>query len=151
MSRFVRDSHAFSLLFKHPANWDFVPHCYWQSFIKWLCGESSEAVIRGRGGLFDHVNQTGTRTQVRAHPPTKNNANQVRMAPACSTRHGWKGRKNTTRTTKERKCSYNKHWETIHHCGKSLVKFCMKSFFCFTRRWIRRETSQTMLDSQKAL
>jgi len=50
------------------------------------------AVTRGWGGMFDHVNQTGTQTQVKG-PQTKNNANQVRMAPEYSTRYDRKGRK----------------------------------------------------------
>ena len=44
---------------------------YHLAFIKWLCGESSEAVIRGRGALFDHVNQTGAQTQVKGAPSNK--------------------------------------------------------------------------------
>ncbi|KAL6466103.1 hypothetical protein MHYP_G00262360 [Metynnis hypsauchen] len=57
------------------------------------------AVIRGRGGLFDHVNQTGTWTQFKGAPT---NSNQE---------------VNTPPTASKQKCSHKKDWETIYqHC-----------------------------------
>ena len=85
-------------------------------------------VIRGRGSLLDHVNQTGTRTQKRARPPT--------VWTACSTAHM---EESTTRTAKKKKCSYNKDWEIIYplvkppvqglgESGKVLCEVCLSHF-----------------------
>ena len=102
MSRFVRDNHAFPLLFTCPANWDAVPHCNWQSdssfemrflpynlaFIKWLCVEKAVRALSsgggGRGGMCDdHVNQTRTRRgcsgRAHTHLSITNNANSFGM------------------------------------------------------------------------
>ena len=140
MSRFVRDSHAFSLLFTRPANWDVVPHCYGQTsvlkcvfynlaFTKWLCGESSEAIIRGAGCLIMSIKQErGSR--LRARPPTKNNTIQVRTAPACSTRHGRKGRKARLVQLRKEHAAATKTGKLSHpgwnQCKESLGKFCVK-------------------------
>ena len=41
------------------------------AFIKQLCEDSSEGCHQGAGGLFDHVNETWTRTQVKGTPTNK--------------------------------------------------------------------------------
>ena len=69
------------------------------------------AVISGRGGLFDHVNPTGTRTQVKGAPTNKK---QCKSGQNGTARYGRKGEESTTYTAKKRKCSYNKDWETIY-------------------------------------
>jgi len=47
------------------------------AFIKWLCGESSEAVIRGGTGCLIMTIKRERGRRLRARPPTKNNAYQV--------------------------------------------------------------------------
>ena len=92
------------------------------AFIKWLCGGSSED---GADCLTMSIKRECRRT-LRARPPTKNNANQVRTAPACSTRYGRTGRKarlvqlrkENAATTKTGKLS-TPGW---NQCKASLVK-----------------------------
>ena len=66
-------------------------------FIIWhLSNGCVEKVVRlssggGAGCLIMSIKQERGR-RLRARPPPKNNANQVRTAPACSTRHGRKAR-----------------------------------------------------------
>jgi len=49
-----------------------LPACFIIWHLSNGCLEKAvRAVIRGRGGLFDLVNQTGTRTQVRGAPINK--------------------------------------------------------------------------------
>ena len=142
MSRFVRDSHAFSLLFTRPANWDVallltVRLQFWNACFRiWHlsngCVEKAVRLSSGRGGagclIMSFKQERGRR--LRARPPTKNNANQVGTAPACSTRHGRKGRKarlvqlgeENAATTKTGKLS-SPGW---NQCKASLGKFCEK-------------------------
>jgi hypothetical protein len=60
------------------------------------------AFIRGRGALSDHVNQTGTHTQVKGTPTNKKQCKSGQNGM----QHETEG--STTRTAKKRKCSYNK-------------------------------------------
>ena len=80
-----------------------------------MCAETAvKAFIRGRGGLFYHVNQTGTRTQVKG--------------TACSTSR-------RKYDSYDRKCSCNKEWETIYPWVKPVRnesgKVWCESFFPF--------------------
>ena len=57
--------------------------------------------------MFDHVNQTGTHTQVKGTPTNKKQYKSGQNGMQHETEES------TTRTAKKRKCSYNKVWETI--------------------------------------
>ena len=94
------------------------------------------AVIRGRGGLFDHVNQTGTRTQVKGAPTNKKQCKSGQNGTGIQHETWSEREKNTTSTTKEKKCSHIKDWGTIFpwvkpvqgESGKVLCEVCLNHF-----------------------
>ena len=63
------------------------------------------AVIRRRGVLLDHVNQTGMHTPVKGMPTNKKQCKSGQNGMQHETEES------TTRTAKKRKCSYNKEWK----------------------------------------
>ena len=70
--------------------------------------------------LFDHVNQTGTHTPVKGMPTNKKQC-----------KSGQNGMQHETEesTTRKRKCSFNKDWETIYPWvkpvqGESVIVLC---------------------------
>ena len=67
------------------------------AFIKQLCAETAvRAVIRRRGVLFDHVNQTGTHTPVKGMPTNKKQCKSGQNGMQHETEES------TTRTAKNR-------------------------------------------------
>ena len=99
------------------------------------------AFIRGRCGLSDHVNQTGTRTQVKGTPNNKKQCNSGQNGKQheteASTTRRLRLRRGNAGTIKAGKRSF----PVWNQCKASLATFwsLLESFF--TRRWIWRETS----------
>ena len=81
------------------------------------------AVLRGRGGLFNHVNQTGTRTKVKGAPTNKKQWKSGQNGTGMQHEIWWEREESPTRTIRKENVATTKTGKlSTLQCKASLVK-----------------------------